>query len=307
MGNGDARNGPADVPPSAIPADLRRAVDGGWWGAALVATEPDGAPALVCSGPPGAGAGAALRLVETAADPRTIAIAIEPPLPGRRGPRAARALLDLAYAEVRALVGRVADADALSVLWAAPGRAPILEPLPLTGPLRLRLRLAAARAGEWHAEDPWPPAICRGCWHEARRDAPCLVSSALPTGEVLLVVPVEAAPGTASEGQLLLSAGILAPPGHGGAADLELTLRWDAAGGSEIRIGLDLAGPDERALVARLSRQRRMLVLGAGGDGEDDPRCALRVALGEEARRLLAAATVAASERARRSPTQEAT
>src|SRR6185503_14303082 len=87
MGNGDARYDRADMPPMAIPADLRRAVDGGWWGAALVPTEPAGPPALVCSRPPGARAGAALRLVETAADPRTIAIALEPPIPGRRRPR----------------------------------------------------------------------------------------------------------------------------------------------------------------------------------------------------------------------------
>jgi len=281
-----------------VPLDVLTAIARGWRGVTIVETGADGGPpALVCVAHEAElrelRGGALSITAPDGANEHSLVLGLESPAgPGADGPLGVS--LDLAHPAARELVERIAAHGALRLAWVPCDRESwVLEHVDLGARGSAHLRAAAARAAEWHAEEP-ALRLCERRWEDARARAPRLIAAAGAPAEVLVVVPPAVLQGVEGRpGRMTLASRLVAPCACD--ADLELHVIWDGEGEAAVsrQVGLALDDPGQRALAARLAAQRHVVVLAP--DGAGSPSAALRAALGPCARHLVAEAVRAAA------------
>lgn len=285
-------------PADDLPSDIREAIGDGWAGVTMVAPRLGaGTPTLVCAAPRhllGALQGGGLALdvptVSSAPGSRALHIRLEPHGEGARAQRPLEMVLDLAFAEARALIGGAVERGGVDLMWVAsePPHPAARESIALEPAEVDALAGAVARAAEWHAAIPLPLGLDEDRWRRAARDAPALVDAARGPGEVILVVPAGTLAGLAGRcGRVCFAAGEGAT---GGRSDGDLLVRFlwgEGLDEVERHAHLGLHCRAQRRMVAQLSCQRSLLVLGAGPRFAPGP--CVRVTLTAPARALLAA------------------
>ena len=267
-----------------IPPPLHAAIGRGWRGVAVADAAPGDPVRLVCA-VPGA------RIASLA--PRGLAVGLPTPSRAGRpgGPRrvalalsgdpAMVTMVDLGFADARALVARLGADGALGLVWVrAEDGVPVrTDVVGLSAALADRLRTEAAREGEWCAADPAPEGFSADEWVRvcASTEGACLARGDGGDGDVVVVAHTPPPLGAEE------------PPAELRPPDIELTF----AGGppipeaaSSIRLHLDR--PGQRALAARLCRQAEVRILMVDRAGRWLAQVDL--ALGTDTRELIAAA-----------------
>lgn len=193
------------------------------------------------------------------------------------GDPAAALALDLAFADARAVAGRLGRDGRMRLVWARAEDAATarVDLVALGTEIAARLRADAAHAGEWHVADPHPDGFSRlRWWRESMRSArPRLARGDLAGAPVVVIASARARAAEAGPRR----------------ADLEIAFPSgpplpEAPAG----VGLSLEGQEQRRLAAALAGQERVaiLLLDAGGAW----LAQVELELGAETRSIIAGA-----------------